>query len=199
MKTTLKHFLLLVLTAILLTSCSHTDAGDPTINIVPSAIVETSPSVLPKAPIREKIPILISIPELHVEATVQSVGLDEEGRMATIPSAEAIGWYKYGSIPGRGGNSILAGHRDWKGKSGSFRNIEKLNIGDKAEITFDDGSIEAFTVISNNTYPLDAVPSIVMDLSGEERTTLITCTGHFDKKKRGYQSRAVVVLKGEHE
>src|SRR5690606_1131997 len=162
----------------------------------PSVPIEfMSSETLPKistATNTHKIPVLISIPELHVEAPIQPVGLDSEGRMDTISSSEIVGWYKHGSRPGQPGNSLLAGHRDWKGKAGSFQHIEKLEIGDEVIITFDDESVEILTVTSNDTYALDEVPTSVMDLSGEEHTTLITCTGYFDKKKRGYQSRVVV-------
>ncbi|MEC0373327.1 class F sortase [Paenibacillus chibensis] len=199
MNAALRKLLLIVLAIFLLTSCSRNSVEDPKINLEPSSPIE---SLLPESAPKttsvadtDKIPVLISIPALHVEAPVQPVGLDTEGRMATVSSAETVGWYKYGSSPGQPGNSILAGHRDWKGKAGSFQNIEKLKIGDDVVITFDDESIEILTVTSNDTYDLDEVPASVMDLSGEEHTTLITCTGYFDKKKRGYQSRAVVVLK----
>nr|WP_272945331.1 class F sortase [Paenibacillus gorillae] len=106
-------------------------------------------------------------------------------------------WYKFGAMPGQEGNAILAGHRDWKGSFGNFRDIEKLDVGDVVTIRFDKGSKKIFNVALNNTYRLDDVPEMVMDLAGDSRVTLITCGGRFDKKFAGYQNTIVIVLKGE--
>lgn len=142
----------------------------------------------------KRIPVKIELPSLDISAQIQPVGLDNEGRVDTIPDALEIGWYKYGATPGAQGNAILVGHRDWQGQLGSFRNIERLNPADTAKIEFEDGSSKSFKVTSNNTYPLDQVPANVMQLKGESRITLITCAGKFIKEKGGYQSRVIVIL-----
>src|SRR5579875_1358619 len=46
---------------------------------------------------KKAIPISIVIPRLNVQASIQPVGLDREGRMATIPNAKTIAWYAYGA------------------------------------------------------------------------------------------------------
>jgi LPXTG-site transpeptidase (sortase) family protein len=196
----LKKLFTFILATILLVSCSHEATEKPknkltAVNLEATPFTTTKSGVLPVHEPKKLIPEMISIPNLHVEAPIKAVGLDDEGRMATIPSADTIAWYEYGSTPGQVGNSILAGHRDWKGKLGSFRNIEKLNKGDEVSIRFNDGSVKSFIVISNETYSLKDVPEVVMDLGGEERTTLITCAGRFIKEAGGYQNRVVVVLK----
>lgn len=199
-----KIAIILYAAAIILTSCSHRTAELPKIkteepiskisrSVIPpdGGITESSPT----AHDLKKIPRSILIPKLHVDAPIEAVGLDAKGRMATVPDARVIGWYKYGSTPGQGGNAILAGHRDWKGSLGSFYNIEKLKTGDSVTIRFEDDSMDIFEVTSNNTYRLGEVPEKVMDLTGDPHVTLITCTDRFDKKVGGYQSRAVVVLR----
>lgn len=137
----------------------------------------------------------MEISSLDVSAPIQLVGLDNEGRVATIPGAETIAWYRYGAASGAQGNAILAGHRDWKGKLGSFGSIERLNLGEIVIITFADGTEPTFKVVSNNTYLMDEVPESVMELKGEAKVTSIICTGKYDKVKGGYQSRVVVVIK----
>lgn len=195
----MKKLLLLILATILFVSCSH-EAPEKPKNKLTAVHLETTTTpksdVLPIHEPKKLVPEMILIPNLHIEAPIQAVGLDNEGRMATIPSPDAIAWYKYGSTPGQVGNSILAGHRDWKGSLGSFRGIERLETGDEVIIRFDNGSAATFKVESNHTYRLNDVPDTVMDLSGESRVTLITCAGPFVKKAGGYQNRVVVVLKG---
>lgn len=144
---------------------------------------------------QKRIPVRIAIPTFEIDAPIEPVGLDNEGRVDTIPDASTVGWYKLGPSPGAQGNAILDGHRDWKGELGSLRPIERLKPGEAVIIAYEDGSRQTFSVESNNTYSLDGVPESVMELSGEARVTLITCSGRFIKEQGGYQSRVVVVIK----
>ncbi len=129
-----------------------------------------------------------------MNALILPVGLDREGRMATIPGAKTIAWYAYGAAPGQVGNAILAGHRDWDGVLGSFWGLENLKIGDFVHISLSNGTKITFKVTSDHTYPAQNVPPESMDLTGTERTTLITCVGDFVRDRGGYQSRVVVIL-----
>lgn len=142
-----------------------------------------------------KPPKRIVIPDLNVNALIEPVGLDSAGRVGTIENPAVIAWYKYGAIPGDRGNAILAGHRDGRGKLGSFGNIERLEPDSSIEIEFEDGSRKMFVVQTNDTYLLNKVPEEVMQLNGGQRVTLITCGGKYVKEKGGYQSRVVVILK----
>lgn len=192
-----------------LSACSATSNSPETQTVIPTkevSPVPKGPDVLPEAADPEpatlteqekakRIPVRIMIPTFDVNAPIEPVGLDNEGRVGTVPNAETVGWYKYGPAPGAEGNAILDGHRDWGGKLGSLRPIERLKLGEAVTIVFEDGSKQTFKVVSNNIYPLDDVPEDVMNLKGEARLTLVTCSGKYVKAKGGYQSRVVVVLK----
>ncbi|WP_141505098.1 class F sortase [Paenibacillus luteus] len=156
--------------------------------------IQNSQVLLTEEQKEKRIPVKIEMPSFGISALIQPVALDNEGRVDTIPDASVIGWYKYGSAPGAEGNAILAGHRDWKRKKGSFHSIEHLRIGETVAIEYEDGSSQEFKVVSNDVYLLDEVPNSVMQLDGNARVTLITCTGKYNKVKGGYQSRAVVIL-----
>lgn len=145
-----------------------------------------------------KVPVSIAIPSLDVQAAIQPVGLDREGRMATIPDAKVIAWYAYGGVPGNTGNAVLAGHRDWNGSLGTFWSIDTLKSHDIVRIGFSDGSQSVFEVVSDTLYPANHVPDQVMQVNASTRTTLITCAGDFDRSGGGYQSRAVVILQEKH-
>jgi LPXTG-site transpeptidase (sortase) family protein len=142
-----------------------------------------------------KRPVSLEIPSLNVIAPIGEVGLTNSGAMATFPEAKKVAWYKYGAVPGEEGNAILAGHRDWNGKLGSFFYLEKMKKGDLLKISYENGQTQTFVLSSLHIYPKDAVPKEVMSLDGPARVTLITCGGAFKRSKGGYQSRVVGVFK----
>jgi LPXTG-site transpeptidase (sortase) family protein len=151
-------------------------------------------SVSLKSQDSKKVPKRMQIPILNVDAPIGEVGLSKDGAMDTIPKANIIAWYKPGSVPGQEGNSLLAGHRDWKKKLGSFFYLDKLIPGDKIIISFSDKSSQSFEVVSKNIYNKNNVPPEVMKLDGRERTTLITCYPPFKKDEKQYQNRLIVII-----
>lgn len=132
-----------------------------------------------------------------IEAPIYPVGLTEKGAMDTVDGAEAIGWYEYGAIPGKKGNALLEGHRDWGGKLGTFHNLENLKLGTEITIQFSDGSKKILTLQKTEILNKDHVPTDVMRVDGEERTTLITCGGKFIKKEGTYQNRVFSIFKSK--
>lgn len=140
------------------------------------------------------VPISMTWERLNKSTDLTPVSVDEKQRMDIAPGLQTASWYQYGAIPGNTGNAILAGHRDWKGKIGVFQHLEEMSKDEQITITYQDGTSKKFIAVSKNVYPLNQIPATVMDLSGESRVTLITCTGKFDKKQGGYQKRVVVVL-----
>ena len=141
-----------------------------------------------------EIPVSLTIPFLEIDAPIVGVGITAEGNMDTTQEPYGIAWYQKGASPGGSGNALLAGHNYWNGTSGSFVKLAYLPIGESMQITYEDGSVGYFLVISNETYELDEIPDSVMTLKGETRTTLISCNG-----KRlsggGYSQRTIVLAK----
>lgn len=133
-----------------------------------------------------------------LEVPVQSAGIDEIGRMSVIDDPEVITWLELGSIPSESGNTILASHRDWKGKRGVLSELENMKVGEIVKIEMSNGDTVKLQLVSVNIYPLDEVPASVMQLDGSQRTTIITCGGRFDKNKGGYQDRVVGIFSPMH-
>ncbi|MEX3623666.1 class F sortase [Viridibacillus arvi] len=141
------------------------------------------------------LPTHLEIPTLDVSASIYGVGLTSEGAMDTLNGPTPIAWYKYGSIPGQEGNTLLAGHRDWNGAIGTLFYLETMRIGDTLVITFENGKKQTFILESNNIYDIDKIPENVMSLKGESRVTVITCAGDYNKNTGLYKSRAVAIFK----
>ncbi len=58
------------------------------------------------------IPVKLVIPKLKIDVMVESVGLDDKGRMDVPKGVTNVAWYSLGVKPGQAGNSVIDGHFD---------------------------------------------------------------------------------------
>lgn len=144
----------------------------------------------------DNIPVILRFPRRNIEAPIVPVGINDFGEMEVINDSVHVSWYQFGHIPGGDGNAILSSHLDWKGKYGPLADLKRYPKGEILEIEFKDGSIKKFKLEQSNTYPVNFVPDSLMNVNGEERTTLITCSGAF--KDGHYQDRVISIFKQIH-
>lgn len=140
------------------------------------------------------VPVKLTFQRTQGTVNILPVGLDKDGRMVVKDGLETASWYRNSAIPGNSGNSLIAGHRDWKGELGDFQYLETIQKNETVLIQYEDKEIRTFQVVEKNVYPMNEVPEEVMNIQGESRVTLITCTGEFIREKGGYQSRVIVIL-----
>ncbi|MGI9595799.1 MAG: class F sortase [Acidimicrobiales bacterium] len=137
-------------------------------------------------------PIAVRIPDIGLEATILSVGVDEENQFA-VPAADTVGWYKYGSAPGNSGSAVLAAHVDYGGRAGAFFNLGDLKVGEILEVEMLDGAVLRYRVRDNVLYDKQELPADeLFRKDGEAVLTLITCGGTFDHDRRSYRGNVVV-------
>lgn len=137
-------------------------------------------------------PVAVRIPELGLQASILSVGVDEDNRFA-VPAAEAVGWYKHSATPGSEGSTVLAAHVDYRGRPGAFFNLADLEVGEIVEVESADGSVTRYRVTSNISYEKRGLPADeLFRKSGDSVLQLITCGGNFDTVKRSYTDNVVV-------
>lgn len=172
------------------------------ISSVNPTVLEASGSVPPETlgtqttktlPVAE--PITFSIPKLNVSnVTVESVGLDKEGKMDIPKADQNVAWYNLGAKPGERGNAVLAGHLDTKtGAPAVFYDINKLTKGDELKIKAKDGKEYIYQVTDIVTYELTEFPLVEVFGAGDKpRLNLITCEGNYDKSSKLYSHRLVV-------
>ena len=211
--TTKKRFLLFRFAVLALLLCiagtwyliNRFNAPPPVIDNPPTTeiVTTTEPTTLPQPtePLNfertdgEKVPpIRIEIPALKIDAPIESVGADNEGRMATSNKGENVAWYKHGPAPGFQGNSLLNGHNNWNKKAAVFAKLPSLSLDEIITIYYEDGSWGTFKVISNESYPLDDIPDTVMSFEGPTRTTIISCTGTYRTSLGTHDQRCIVLL-----
>jgi sortase (surface protein transpeptidase) len=155
----------------------------------------TEPTAFARADGEMPAPTRIVIPFLEIDAIVEPVGVDSEGRMDTSDTAENVAWYQYGPSPGFEGNALLDGHNSWGKRTAVFAKLPTLPVDESVVIYYEDGSWGTFKVISNDSYPLDSVPDRVMSFEGPTRTTMITCTGTYRSSLGTHDQRCVVILR----
>lgn len=140
------------------------------------------------------IPVLISIPKLGINAQVEYVGLDQQGKMDVPKNYKNVAWFKLGYKPGEKGNSVIAGHLDTiSGAPAVFFNIYSLNIGDEIIVKGEDGTELVYRVSEKRIYDFDKFPlEEVFGSRDNSRLNLITCDGVFNQNTSNYSQRVVI-------
>lgn len=143
----------------------------------------------------------IIIPQIGVDTSIVSVGLEPDGAMGAPETPDVVGWYRYGPSPGQQGNVLLDGHVDWTDRGtgiprvGVFWDLAKLPMG--SEIIIADGAREyVYQVAEKLRFSWDDPDGAsVLQSTADTRATLITCGGAFDRVTRSYALRDVIIAR----
>lgn len=167
------------LTVVLVSSCSS--GGGDTAESGP--VDAKAASVL-----KPSVPDRIVIPDIKVDAKLDTVGLDAQGVMQepdfTKPKDAA--WYKDGPTPGEKGAAAIVGHMDTpQVREAVFFNLKTLKKDEKIEVRRDDGTTAVFSVDSVDTFKKDRFPTekVYGDTHGKAELRLITCGGNLTKDR----------------
>ena len=161
--------------------------SNPTRTPTPTAIPTPTPTPMPK-------PSMLVIPKLGVQAPVDYVGMDEEGKM-DVPTVDThVAWFSLGFRPGEIGNAVMAGHYDTTNAVPSiFYHLNQLQPGDEIFVIDEFGQQKKFVVRENVEYDLNNVPlQSIFGYSDKPRLNLITCSGWFNNSINSYSHRTVV-------
>lgn len=140
------------------------------------------------------LPVHLKIPNINVNAMVDSVGLTSDGSVDVPQGPNDVAWFNLGPRPGENGSSVIDGHSGWKdGIPAVFDNLGKLHIGDQLSIEDSKGNIIDFVVRELKTYgPYENVPTVFNSNDGKAHLNLITCTGVWDEAEKSHSERLVV-------
>src|SRR5688572_965646 len=168
---------------------TYADFSWPATPVAPT-IVPAAPTPAPStAPV-----VRIKAPSIGVDAPIITRGLDRAGIMEDPPDPVSVVWYDFSAQPGYTGNVVLAGHVDYHNYGPAvFWDLRKLTVGDRLQVTLQDGSSYTYQVASLAYY--DAATAPVGEIVGStptETLTLITCGGTFNRRIGDYDKRLVV-------
>lgn len=185
-------------TAAASTDSGTTDSGttgttEPAIELSPLADLLGVPgSAIPPAIEPRVRPRSVTIDDLELWGPVRAVGLEEDGQLE-VPDETEIGWYRYGSSPGRAGATVLAAHVFWNRTVGPFHQLANLDPGARVDVRLDDDTLRTYEVVERAIYDKDSLPrERIWRTTGDETLVLITCGGSFNPEISRYRQNIVV-------
>ena len=139
-------------------------------------------------------PKKIIIEKINVNAYVQSVGVDQNKKVAVPNNVHLAAWFKDSARPGNNGLSVIDGHVSGKTTDGVFKNLKNLQKGDTFKIEKGDGTVIEYVVFNTVTVPESQASAILFsqDPTVSAQINLITCGGQFNKQARQYTDRVIV-------
>jgi hypothetical protein len=153
-------------------------------------VAEAALPPLPRVP--KSPPVQLLIAQLDVHRAVEKVGVNQYGVMNVPVNSWNAGWYTGSPVPGAPGDSVIEGHAGYPGQPMIFGKLVDLHRGDRIVVVLADGSHRLFLVESTRSVSAgSAIPGLA-EPYGVPRLTLLTCTGHFDKKNKWYSDRLVL-------
>ena len=174
---------------------NKTDANSP--QVLVSAITTASTSTV-SAEMAATQRNMLKITKLKIEAPIVELGLDKDNEIEVPTEDSEVGWYKFGPKPGQVGPAVLVGHKDSIKGSAIFANLNKLQIGDQINLSFD--KIDStFEVTDKQTYSQDSFPTeAVYGAVKFAALRLITCAGFYDRSVQRYSDNLIVYAKRIH-
>ena len=147
-------------------------------------------------------PVLLTIPNINLNAALESVGLTSRGELDVPKGPTNAAWFNLGPRPGENGTSVIDGHFGWwkNGAQAVFNNLNKLRKGDKIYVEDKNGNTTTFAVRGSRKYdPNSDASGVFVSNDGQAHLNLITCDGVWDSDQKSYPDRLVVFADKETE
>ncbi|MEU8775034.1 class F sortase [Streptomyces sp. NPDC048606] len=164
----------------LVSGCGAASADGSPAKASGSATGQSAHAVSALAP---SVPDRVEIPDISVDAPLDTVGLDSRGvmREPDFAKPQDAAWYEEGPTPGEPGAAAIVGHMDTpQAPKAVFFDLRKLTKGEKIEVHRTDGTTAVFAVDEVDTFKKDAFPTdrVYGDTHGAAELRLITCGGN---------------------
>ena len=134
-------------------------------------------------------PVHLFIPSVGINASIQAVGTTKNGEM-DVPSGKSnnVGWYKYGTIPGKTGSAVIDAH-----VFAAFAALKRVKPGDSIYVAMSDGSQRHFVVSAAKNFPTVGLsPLQLFRPTSTADLNLITCAGSLTPDHSTYDHRLIV-------
>lgn len=138
-------------------------------------------------------PMHVSIPSIGVESDLETLGLEDDGRIQPPVAWEKAGWYEKGVVPGDVGPAVIAGHVDSPVGPAVFLDLAALENGDEIHVTLSDGTTDVYRVDGAlEASKADFPTSEVYKSTPTPQLRVITCGGDYDPATGHYVDNLVV-------
>lgn len=193
---------LLILTVLLSACITRTErAPSPTTEPDPSptpeitATAETEDDKIEEVVEPDELgkPVRFEIDRIDVDADVEHVEKDDEGRMDVPQEWENVAWFELGPRPGEQGNAVIAGHYDSFNGPAVFYKLGELELGDIVRVMTEEDDELEFEVIEIELVHIDDADS--QKIFGETDSynlNLVTCEGEWDLETDMYDHRLIL-------
>lgn len=166
------------------------DGGRPQEEVVTVPTVTATARLLPSpAPPSDALPDRLWIPEIDVDAPLETQTVSAEGILPMPSGPEVVAVYDLDVYhPGQedrvgfGGNAIFSGHVDYIDYGPAvFWDLSELEPGDRVLVLLEDGTAYQYAVVWNERWPLTDIPwDRIFGVNGHDAVTLVTCAGSWD-------------------
>jgi len=162
-------------------------APTPTVTVTAE---ETQEPVL-TGPVPE--PARLEVPSLGIDSSLIDLFVAEDGTMGVPKTAEQIGWWEDGPLPGEPGASLIAAHVSLGGEPGAFAELGTVSVGADVVVDRVDGTTATYVVTSVEQFAKDEFPEErVYSYDGPTRLHLVTCGGAINPDNGHYLDNVVV-------
>jgi LPXTG-site transpeptidase (sortase) family protein len=141
-------------------------------------------------------PRRLRVPSIGTDAVVLPTGVTPRGDAEIPRSGDAVGWYRFGALPGDArGSAVLIGHRDTDAEGpGELFDLDEVKAGEPVSVTSARGTLR-YEVVSLRSITKAALPDALFRRGGQHRLVLITCGGPYLPEAGGYQENLVAIAK----
>jgi sortase (surface protein transpeptidase) len=123
-------------------------------------------------------PVRISIPEIGVDAVIQTLSLNVTGALSVPTQSNQAGWYTGSAVPGLPGPTVIVGHLDTTSGPAVFYGLPQLEVGDEISVRLSSGQSVVYVVTGTQIVAKTAFPTTeVYGPTPDSELRLVTCTG----------------------
>ncbi|WP_084101262.1 class F sortase [Demequina sp. NBRC 110051] len=174
----------------------HASVDERAVPEVTAGTPDAAPSVAAEPPVvvaDAGIPSRLTVPAIGVDTSLEQLGLEADGALATPVDTDLAGWFEGGPRPGAVGPAVIAGHVSWNGDPSVFFRLGELVAGDRITVEGDNGTEATFAVTRVEQHAKDDFPTVsVYANTSSPELRLITCGGEFDRGTGHFDDNVIV-------
>lgn len=163
------------------------------ISVIPDSDDVIGDDVVIEQYLRFGIPVRLTIQKIHVDASIESLGITNDGFMDVTKWPYDVAWFNLWPRPWEIGSAVIAGHYGiWEsGAESVFNKLDTLVKGDIISVEDDTGRTISFIVRESKIYKWDADAfDVFASNDGKSHLNLITCVQ--DQFTRKFPDRLVI-------